>query len=260
MRALVSSPTPPHIEFAELPDPKLLPNQTLVSVKAFSLNRGECRRLESMDPGSPVGWDLAGTVVRPAADGSGPPRRPGGRVRGRRRVGRARGRNRAAGRVARAVSFEQASTLPVAGLTALRALELGGFVVGKGVLVPGPAVGSAGSRSSWQSWPEPMSPLWPGAPGVSPNWARTRSLRAEPEGSTYEVIVDASADRSSAPPWGGWRRPADRQLRRHDPEPVSYPTRKLFGRAPRAKLYGLYVFSELADTHSGSLTCAGWPI
>ena len=39
------------------------------------------------------------------------------------------------------VSFEQASTLPVAGLTAFRALELGGFVLGRRVLVTGASGG-----------------------------------------------------------------------------------------------------------------------
>jgi NADPH2:quinone reductase len=31
-------------------------------------------------------------------------------------------------------------------------------------------------------------------------------------------------------------------------EPVSYPTRALFGRAPGARLYGLFVFSEVQHT------------
>ena len=39
------------------------------------------------------------------------------------------------------VSFEQAAALPVAGLTALRALEVGGFVLGKRVLVTGASGG-----------------------------------------------------------------------------------------------------------------------
>ena len=39
------------------------------------------------------------------------------------------------------MSFEQAATLPVAGLTALRSLENGGFVVGKRVLVTGASGG-----------------------------------------------------------------------------------------------------------------------
>jgi NADPH:quinone reductase-like Zn-dependent oxidoreductase len=33
---------------------------------------------------------------------------------------------------------------------------------------------------------------------------------------------------------------------------VSYPTRELFARAPGARLYGFYLFSELDHTRSGS--------
>jgi NADPH:quinone reductase-like Zn-dependent oxidoreductase len=36
------------------------------------------------------------------------------------------------------------------------------------------------------------------------------------------------------------------------PEPVSYPTRELFSRAPGARLYGLYIFDELSHTRTGS--------
>jgi len=35
-------------------------------------------------------------------------------------------------------------------------------------------------------------------------------------------------------------------------DPVSYPTRELFARAPGARLYGFYLFSELDHTRSGS--------
>jgi NADPH:quinone reductase len=35
-------------------------------------------------------------------------------------------------------------------------------------------------------------------------------------------------------------------------EQVSYPTRELFGRAPGARLYGLYIFTELEHTRTGS--------
>jgi NADPH:quinone reductase-like Zn-dependent oxidoreductase len=36
------------------------------------------------------------------------------------------------------------------------------------------------------------------------------------------------------------------------PEPVSYPARELFARAPGARLYGFYLFAELDHTRSGS--------
>src|SRR5438477_9445994 len=73
MRALVSITEPPFAELSEVPEPEPLTHQALVDVKAFSLNRGECRRLERMEPGSVTGWDLAGVVRQPAGDGSGPP-------------------------------------------------------------------------------------------------------------------------------------------------------------------------------------------
>ena len=35
-------------------------------------------------------------------------------------------------------------------------------------------------------------------------------------------------------------------------EPVSYPTRELFSRAPGAELHGLYIFDELEHTRSAA--------
>ncbi|MGB8878692.1 MAG: hypothetical protein WCD11_20385, partial [Solirubrobacteraceae bacterium] len=61
MRALVSMKSAPFAELAEVPDPTPLPDETLVAVEAISLNRGETRRLEQMEPGTITGWDLAGT-------------------------------------------------------------------------------------------------------------------------------------------------------------------------------------------------------
>ena len=144
MRALVSCTEPPHAELAEVDEPSPLPHEAVVSVSAVSLNRGEVRRLERMEPGdrSPVGtWR--------------------GRCTVRRRTAAARRRERGwsgvklagawAERVAISteflaelpdgISLEQAATLPVAGLTALRALEIGGFVLGKRVLVTGASGG-----------------------------------------------------------------------------------------------------------------------
>ena len=43
-------------------------------------------------------------------------------------------------------------------------------------------------------------------------------------------------------------------------EPVSYPTRELFARAPGARVYGLYIFDELdAHPQRQRRPAAGWP-
>ena len=128
---------------APMPNPKRA--EALIHVHAFSLNRGEVKRALGAAPeGWRPGWDLAGTVERPAADGSGPAR--GERVVGLRLAEAAWARYVAVptnflARLPGEVSFAQAATLPVAGLTALHALRQGGFVLGSSVLVTGATEG-----------------------------------------------------------------------------------------------------------------------
>jgi NADPH:quinone reductase-like Zn-dependent oxidoreductase len=115
----------------------------VVAVEAYAVNRGELHLLQARPEGWLPGQDHAGVVVSAAADGSGPPE-------GTRVVGLADGgawSERVAvpsHRVAPlpdGVGFEQAAALPVAGLTALRALHTGGAVVGRRVLVTGASGG-----------------------------------------------------------------------------------------------------------------------
>ena len=120
-------------------------SEALVRVAAISLNRGEVNRSQAAEAGFNPGWDLAGTVEKAAADGTGPA--VGTRVVGLMRAG-AWAELVAVSTVALAelpetVSFTDAATLPVAGLTALYALEKGGNLLGRTVLVTG-ASGGAG--------------------------------------------------------------------------------------------------------------------
>jgi NADPH:quinone reductase-like Zn-dependent oxidoreductase len=194
MRALVSMPKSPFAQLADVPDPSPTHDEALVEVKAFSLNRGETRRLESLPPGTVTGWDLAGVVRQPASDGSGP--RAGARVVGLVMAG-AWAELAAVGsdwlaELPEAVTFEQAAALPVAGMTALRALEVGGFVVEKRVLVTG-ASGGVG-RFAIQ-----LAKL--AGAHVTALARRTEGLRElgadalideiDLNGPTYDVILDA---------------------------------------------------------------------
>ena len=146
MFALVTAGSKPeHIDLAEVDEPVATPNEALVEVRSFGVNRGELRLLGSRPDGWRPGQDIAGIVIRRAPDGTGPAE--GTRVVAC--IDQAGWAQRAAAPIARlaplpaGVSFDDAATLPVAGLTALRALRLGGLLLGRRVLITG-ATGGVG--------------------------------------------------------------------------------------------------------------------
>ncbi len=144
IKAILSDPSSPErLVIGEVEPPDSKPDQALVRVQALSLNRGEVMRSFRQQEMFRPGWDLAGTVEQAAADGSGP--RAGARVVGLLRSGawaeRVAVPANALATLPDNVSFQQAATLPVAGLTALLALEKGGSLLGRKVLVTGASGG-----------------------------------------------------------------------------------------------------------------------
>lgn len=144
IEAIVVTPEAPgRLALAQVAAPPALPTEALVKVAAISLNLGEVRRAQTEPAGLRTGWDLAGTVIAPAANGVGP--RAGERVVGI--VERGAWSAVVAvptsqlSAIPDAVSFAQAACLPVAGLTALYALEQRGGVLGRRVLVTGASGG-----------------------------------------------------------------------------------------------------------------------
>lgn len=260
MLALTAAPgRPGNVDLRELPEPRALEHQALVEVRAISLNRGEVRRLPEMADGALTGWDLAGVVRESARDGSGP-------AAGARVVGLSAGAawaQRAAvdsellSELPDGVSDEQAASLPVAGLTALKALDIIGTVVARRVLVTG-ASGGVG-RFAVQ-----LAKL-AGAhvTAVSASAARAGGLRElgadeiihelAPEGEEFHGIVEgvggatlgAAIQRVGA-------RGVIVSFASSDTAPAQFPTRAFFARAPGACLRGLFLFAELARERSGA--------
>jgi NADPH:quinone reductase-like Zn-dependent oxidoreductase len=146
IRAILVDPdAPARLSLGEKEEPTPAPGEAIVRVAAISLNRGEVRRAQSAEAGFNPGWDFAGTVEKSAEVGTGPPE--GTRVVGLMNPGAwaelVAVPTTALAKLPQGVSFEDASTLPVAGLTALYTLEEGGNLLGRSVLVTG-ASGGAG--------------------------------------------------------------------------------------------------------------------
>lgn len=148
MRAIVHDPGAPQgLRLAEMPVPRPGPGQVLVAVEAASLNFADIAFLaERGVAGAVPGFDAAGVVVTGAADGSGPP--PGTRVvtfgwSG----GWAEQRAVDTGELAVVpdhLDLGAAAAIPVAGVTARRALRLLGPLAGRRVLVTGASGGVGG--------------------------------------------------------------------------------------------------------------------
>ena len=148
MRAVVVEPgAEGGLGLGEVDEPRPLPSEAVVEVRAVSLNRGEVRMAQGKEAGARIGWDVAGVVKAAAVDGSGP--QAGARVVAF--VTRADGwaervavPTTAMYEIPTQVRDATAAALPVAGLTALRGLDQGTRLTGRPVAITG-ATGGVGS-------------------------------------------------------------------------------------------------------------------
>ncbi|UGY18977.1 zinc-binding dehydrogenase [Bradyrhizobium septentrionale] len=131
------------VVLADVPEPKTAPDEAVVEVAAFSVNRGETFLLERPSQDWRPGKDIAGTVLRAAADGSG----PAVAERVVAHPSSAGWAERVAVKTAQiatlpdTVSEVVAAALPLAGLTALRLLRVTGPLASRRVLMTGASGG-----------------------------------------------------------------------------------------------------------------------
>jgi NADPH:quinone reductase-like Zn-dependent oxidoreductase len=256
MLALVADrSTDSGVSLREAPEPQVGPSEALIEVRAVSLNRGEVRRLPARAEGTIPGWDVAGIVRQAGPDGP----HEGARVVGLADEGgwaelAAVPTSRLA-ELPDDVSFEAASTLPVAGLTAIRALEIGGPLLGRRVLVTG-AAGGVG-RYAIQLAKRAGAHVT----GVVRDERRGQGLRElgadelitvlSPEGEPFDLLLESVGGASLA---AALTRVAPQgtvvAFGASSPEPTTFEVSRFYNRGG-ARLYGLRVFDELRFLQSG---------
>lgn len=144
MQALTATGDPKHlVALAEVAEPLPAADELIVGVEAFSINRGETFLLQAPRPGWRPGKDVAGRVLRPAANGAG----PGVGTRVVAHIDDSGWAERVAVSVDRVATLPEslpcdvASALPLAGLTALRLLRVAGALASRRVLLTGASGG-----------------------------------------------------------------------------------------------------------------------
>lgn len=251
-RAVVVDPDAPgRLVIRPVSDPAPERTEAVVRVRAISLNRGEVRRSTQAAAGWRPGWDLAGVVETAAANGSGP--RAGARVVGLVLEGAwaelVAVPTNALAELPDKVTFSQAATFPVAGLTALHALAKGGQLLGRRVLVTGATGGVgdfavqlarlSGSHVTGQARRQDQA-------------ATVRELGAHevivgdeiPPSPKYDLIVDSVGGRTLGSALAALQRAGVCvTLGVSAGAEVTFDARQFFV-AGKTTLYGLYLFTE----------------
>lgn len=262
IKAVIVNPEAPgRLALGEVAPPVPAANEAVMQVKAISLNRGEVRGAQRSAAGARPGWDIAGVIKKAAADGSGP--KEGQRVVGLLRTGawaeEVAVPTQALAVLPDTVSFAQASTLPVAGLTALYALEKGHGLLDRNVLITG-ASGGVGMIA--------VQLAAAGGARVTGVVRQERHAEAVRNAGAHTVIVDeTAADAAAGGPYdvvlesvGG--RSLGNALGMLAPQGVCVmfgtsegPTvtfdASLFFRSSRATLYAFSIFQEVMVEPAG---------
>src|SRR5262245_43211894 len=254
-RAVVVDPAAPgRLVIASVPDPTPDRGEAVVRVRAISLNRGEVRRSGMAQAGWRPGWDLAGEVERAASDGSGP--RAGARVVGLLPEGawaeRVAVPTHALAELPDKVTFAQAATFPVAGLTALYALAKRGPLLARRVLVTG-ATGGVGNFA--------LQLARLGGADVTASVRRTeqaalvRQAGAQevvvgdeiPATPKYDLVVESVGGRTLGTALAALERGGVCvTLGVSSSSEVTFDARTFFATG-RTQLYGFYLFTELGN-------------
>jgi NADPH:quinone reductase len=254
-RAVVVDPNAPgRLVIAPVADPAPGRGEAVVRVRAVSLNRGEVRRAGMAAAGWRPGWDLAGVVDVAAANGSGP--HVGARVVGVVLEGawaeRVAVPTNALAELPDKVTFSQAATFPVAGLTALHALAKGGSLLGRRVLITGATGGVgdfavqlarlAGAHVTGSARREDQ------VPAVRELGAHEVIVGDEvPPSPKYDLIVDSVGGRTLGTALAALQRAGTCvTLGVSASSEVTFDARQFFV-AGRTTLYGLYLFTELGS-------------
>ena len=263
MLALAAEPgAPGGVELREVDEPRLGPGVAVVEVRASSLNRGECSALRTAEDGWRPGWDVSGVIAGAASDGSSPPN--GTRVVGWANSGgwaeRVAVRSDHLATIPKEMGFEVAATLPVAGLTAVGTLELGGQLAGKRVAITGAAggVGRFAVQLAHAAGAHVTAVV--GSPerglGLPELGTDEVVIGLDPEGAAFDLLLESVGGASLA---AALTRVSDRGIvvsfGNSSNEPTTFDARSFYRRGGPS-LRGFFVTHELLEGQIGTAELA----
>jgi NADPH:quinone reductase-like Zn-dependent oxidoreductase len=245
------------LQLAEVPIPSPASDEMLVRVDAVSLNRGEVRTAALAAEGAIPGWDVAGTVVTPSADGRGPG--VGMRVAALLNAGAwaefARVPVASSAAIPDEVDSADAATLPIAGLTVVRAFTVAGSLLGKRVLITGASggVGEIAIQLAAMS-----SATVTAITTRRERFAAIRELGAasvhsviEEADGNYDLVLESVGGRSLAAAISLLAREGVVvTIGNSAEEETTFNARTLYGKGA-ARIYGLLIFEEIASRRVG---------